>query len=271
MPELPEVETTRRGISPHLLNQSVQQVIIRNRNLRWPISRQLANDIKDQTITSIERRGKYLLLGTDKGTLIIHLGMSGSLRILPCDEEVKKHDHFDLQMKNGQCLRLHDPRRFGAVLWTRKSPETHKLLSALGPEPLSEQFNTEYLFNRSRQRKQVIKTFIMDSKIVTGVGNIYASEALFLAGIHPKHAAGRISQTRYAKLAESIKTVLEAAIEQGGTTLKDFTQSDGKPGYFKQQLNVYGRADESCTSCGTKIKQLTLGQRASYFCPHCQK
>ena len=270
MPELPEVETTRRGIEPHLLKQTVAQVVIRNRNLRWPISRQLASDIKNQTIQSIDRRGKYLLLKTDKGSLIIHLGMSGSLRIVNSDTPVNKHDHFDLQMKNGQCLRLHDPRRFGAVLWTRKPPQQHKLLSALGPEPLQDQFNAEYLFNRSRKRKQSIKTFIMDSKTVTGVGNIYASEALFLAGVHPKAIAGRISRVRYEKLVAAIKSVLQAAIQQGGTTLKDFTQSDGKPGYFKQQLNVYGREAEPCPNCGTPIKQLTLGQRASYYCPRCQ-
>ena len=271
MPELPEVETTCRGITPHLLGQKVKQVIIRNRNLRWPITRSLSSDIKNQTITSIARRGKYLLLNTEIGSLIMHLGMSGSLRILPSATEPAKHDHFDLVTTHGKCLRLHDPRRFGAVLWTRKSPYEHKLLKDLGPEPLTDDFNGQYLFNRSRGRKRNIKTFIMDSKIVTGVGNIYASEALFMAGIHPQRAAGRISEQRYEKLVNAIKNVLMAAIQQGGTTLKDFTQTDGKPGYFKQQLNVYGRAGENCKQCSHVIKHLVQAQRATYYCSHCQK
>ena len=271
MPELPEVETTCRGITPHLLGQKVKQVIIRNRNLRWPITRSLASDIKNQTIISIERRGKYLLLNTEIGSLIIHLGMSGSLRIIPSKTEPEKHDHFDLVTTHGKCLRLHDPRRFGAVLWTRKSPYEHKLLIDLGPEPLTDDFNGQHLFNRSRGRKINIKTFIMDSKIVTGVGNIYASEALFMAGILPQRAAGRISQARYETLVNAIKNVLMAAIQQGGTTLKDFTQSDGKPGYFKQQLNVYGREGESCKQCNNIIKHLVLAQRATYYCSQCQK
>ncbi|MDH5572299.1 MAG: bifunctional DNA-formamidopyrimidine glycosylase/DNA-(apurinic or apyrimidinic site) lyase [Gammaproteobacteria bacterium] len=271
MPELPEVETTLRGITPYLLQQTVKQVIIRNKNLRWPITRSLAADIKNQTIQSLQRRGKYLLLNTEAGSLIIHLGMSGSLRILPASTAPQKHDHFDLITTQGQCLRLHDPRRFGAVLWTRKSPFEHKLLKDLGPEPLTDEFNSPYVFNRSRGRKQNIKVFIMDSKIVTGVGNIYASEALFIAGIHPARAAGRIALARYETLVQSVKEVLLAAIQQGGTTLRDFTQSDGKPGYFKQQLNVYGRAGESCHRCGSEIKHRVLAQRATYFCPQCQK
>jgi len=271
MPELPEVETTRRGIEPHLLDQTITKVIVRNRKLRWPVPSQLASELRQQTIRTIKRRGKYLLLGVDKGTLILHLGMSGSLRVLPVDSTPEKHDHVELQLASGQCLRLRDPRRFGAVLWTRRDPLKHRLLATLGPEPLLAEFDDDYLYARSRGRKQAIKAFIMDSKIVVGVGNIYASEALFLAGIHPQRAAGRISQKRYQQLTSAIKKVLTAAIRQGGTTLRDFTNSDGSPGYFKQRLKVYGRAGQACPTCTQPIRQQTIGQRASYYCPHCQK
>jgi len=271
MPELPEVETTRRGIEAHLLGHHISKVIVRNRKLRWPVPANLSRELHQQAVSSVTRRGKYLLLGFDKGTLIIHLGMSGSLRILPVDSHPEKHDHVELQLDSGQCLRLRDPRRFGCVLWTRRDPLKHKLLASLGPEPLLADFDGDTLYNRSRGRKQAIKSFIMDSKVVVGVGNIYASEALFLAGIHPLRAAGRISSQRYQQLAAVIKTVLAAAIEQGGTTLRDFTSSDGSPGYFKQQLNVYGRAGEFCPNCKHSIRQLNIAQRASYYCPHCQK
>ncbi len=271
MPELPEVETTRRGIEPHLLGYSIRKVIVRNRKLRWPVPANLSGELQQQIVASVKRRGKYLLLGFDKGTLIIHLGMSGSLRILPSTCAAEKHDHVELQLSSGQCLRLRDPRRFGCVLWTRRDPLKHKLLVSLGPEPLLENFDGDYLYARSRTRKQAIKSFIMDSKVVVGVGNIYASEALFLAGIHPLRAAGRISAQRYQQLALVIKTVLAAAIKQGGTTLRDFTASDGSPGYFQQQLNVYGRAGEACTKCKQAIRQQTIAQRASYYCPHCQR
>ncbi len=271
MPELPEVETTRRGIEPHLLEQPITKVIVRNRKLRWPVPSQLPTELRQQTIHAVKRRGKYLLLSFDKGSLIIHLGMSGSLRILPIDSPPEKHDHVELQLASGQCLRLRDPRRFGAVLWTRRDPLKHKLLATLGPEPLLAEFNGDYLYTRSRGRKQAIKSFIMDSKVVVGVGNIYASEALFLAAIHPQRAAGRISEKRYHQLSVAIKKVLTAAIRQGGTTLRDFTHSDGAPGYFKQQLNVYGRAEEVCPNCAQPIRQLKIAQRASYYCPRCQK
>lgn len=271
MPELPEVETTRRGIEPHLLQQSITRVIVRNRKLRWPVPSHLATELYQQTIRAVLRRGKYLLLRFDHGTLILHLGMSGSLRILPVASTPQKHDHVEWQLSNGQCLRLRDPRRFGAVLWTRRDPLRHRLLVALGPEPLLADFDGEYLFKRSRGRRQAIKSFIMDGKIVVGVGNIYASEALFRAGIHPLRAAGRISLKRHQKLSTAIKGILLAAIEQGGTTLRDFTDSDGSPGYFQQQLNVYGRAGQACPHCSQTIRQQSIGQRASYYCPHCQK
>ncbi|VAX11087.1 Formamidopyrimidine-DNA glycosylase [hydrothermal vent metagenome] len=271
MPELPEVETTRSGIEPHLLRQTITRVIVRNRKLRWPVPANLSSELRQQCVNTVSRRGKYLLLGFDNGSLIIHLGMSGSLRILPVQTPAEKHEHVELQLSSGDCLRLRDPRRFGCVLWTRHDPLKHKLLATLGPEPLLADFDGDYLYARSRNRKQAIKSFIMDSKIVVGVGNIYASEALFLAGIHPQRAAGRIADKRYQQLATVIKKVLAAAIRQGGTTLRDFTASDGSPGYFKQQLNVYGRATEACPNCGQPIHQLTIAQRASYYCPACQK
>ena len=224
-----------------------------------------------QKILSVERRAKYILISTKAGTLIIHLGMSGSLRIVKSNTPFDKHDHFDLILKNGDCLRLHDPRRFGSVLWTNKPPLEHKLLCKLGPEPISELFTAAKIYKLSRKRSVTIKQFIMNGHIVVGVGNIYASEALFLAGIHPRKAAGKISLVRYEKLVTAIKKVLAAAIKQGGTTLKDFTQSDGKPGYFQQKLNVYGRKDEACTVCKKPISHCMLGQRATYYCTQCQK
>ena len=271
MPELPEVETTRRGIAPHIENNVITEVIVRNRSLRWPIPKGLNNKLKNQKVLSVLRRGKYLLIKTRAGNLIIHLGMSGSLRILPTTRPAEKHDHFELQFKDGSCLRLRDPRRFGAVLWSKDNPLEHKLLTQLGPEPLKKEFHDTYLFEQSRNRKTTVKQFIMDSKIVVGVGNIYASESLFLAGIHPKRLAAKISKQRYLRLTKTIKQVLTEAIKQGGTTLKDFTASDGKPGYFKQQLNVYDRKDEPCLKCKKPIKHITLGQRSTFYCSGCQK
>jgi len=271
MPELPEVETTCKGISKHLINKTVAKVIIRQPKLRWPIPARLKKELPQNKIISVKRRAKYILIATNAGTLIIHLGMSGSLRIVKANTPFDKHDHFDLVLKNRTCLRLHDPRRFGAVLWTKKPILEHKLLCKLGPEPLSSEFTNDYIYEKSRKRKVNIKQFIMNGHIVVGVGNIYASEALFLAGIHPRKAAGSISLPRYEKLVKSIKQVLTAAIKQGGTTLKDFTQSDGKPGYFQQQLNVYGRAGEACAVCGKTISRCVLGQRTTYYCTHCQK
>ncbi len=271
MPELPEVETSLRGIEPYIKGQRVSDVVIRQAKLRWPISRDLAKQLKGQTIENLQRRGKYILLFSTTGTVIIHLGMSGSLRILDTHIDAGKHDHIDIQFANGKLLRLRDPRRFGAVLWTRKDPLKHKLLKHLGPEPLSDEFNVDYLYEAGRHRKVAIKTLIMNSQIVVGVGNIYASESLFLAGINPQRSASRISRTRYALLVTAIKKILTDAIRQGGTTLRDFTQQDGKPGYFQQTLSVYGRSGESCKTCGASIKQITQTQRSTFYCPVCQR
>lgn len=270
MPELPEVETACRGISPHITGKVVQSVVIRQRKLRWPIPPTINRLLPGQRIDKVSRRGKYLLLHTNAGTLILHLGMSGSLRITNHRENVEKHDHVDIVFSKECILRLRDPRRFGAVLWTSRSPYSHKLLRSLGPEPLSEEFNVDLLFKQSRNRKVAIKPFIMNSKIVVGVGNIYANETLFLAGIHPSTPAGRISQARYQRLLIAIKKVLSEAIEVGGTTLRDFTNGEGKPGYFQQKLQVYGRAGEPCTHCGTHITLIQQAQRATYYCTQCQ-
>lgn len=270
MPELPEVETTRLGITPHIRGQTVKQVIVRQRQLRWPVSPQLRRVLPGQKILDVKRRGKYLLLNTQAGTVIIHLGMSGSLRIVENDVPPEKHDHVDIVFRNHVALRLRDPRRFGAVLWTSRHTDKHPLLKSLGPEPLSDNFNVDYLFQRSRKRKISIKAFIMDSKVVVGVGNIYANEALFRAGIRPTLGAGKISRIRYQKLVTAIKNVLDEAITQGGTTLRDFTNEQGSPGYFKQQLMVYGRAGQPCSTCKANIKLVKQNQRATYYCPQCQ-
>lgn len=270
MPELPEVETTRRGITPHVKGKTIAHVVVRDSRLRWPIPKNLNRTLAGEKILDVQRRGKYLLLRTAKGTLIMHLGMSGSLRVIKHELEAGKHDHFDLVLSNGKALRLRDPRRFGAVLWTRDDPPRHKLLKDLGPEPLSNEFSGEYLHANSRKRKLAVKAFIMDSKIVVGVGNIYASEALFKAGIHPKRQAGRISLERYEKLAAAIREVLAKAIEAGGTTLRDFQNSEGEPGYFAQALNVYGRAGEACQVCGETVSLVTIAQRSTFFCKICQ-
>ena len=271
MPELPEVETTRRGIAPHIEGMTVSDVIVRHQQLRWPVPRGLKTKLVGHKVKSVSRRAKYLLLAFDHGTLVLHLGMSGSLRIIDGSLPAEKHDHLDIVFANGKALRLTDPRRFGAVLWTRGDPQQHELIAHLGPEPLSEAFTGDHLFQRSRGRKSTIKQFIMDGKIVVGVGNIYASESLFLAGINPKRLAGKVSRERYGKLAGAIKQVLAAAIKQGGTTLRDFVGGDGKPGYFAQQLNVYAREGKPCRVCGTPIKQLVLGQRSTCYCPQCQR
>ena len=271
MPELPEVETTRFGIAPHLLGQTVQTVTIRQRQLRWPIPTVLDSTLPGQTITAVNRRAKYLSLHTTAGTAIVHLGMSGSLRITALNEAWKKHDHVSIELNSGQCLRLHDPRRFGALLWTTEPIEQHPLLQKLGPEPLGNAFNGPYLYEQSRQRRTPVKLFIMDGTVVVGVGNIYASEALFMAGIDPRRAAGRISLARYEQLATKIRQVLQDAITQGGTTLRDFVGGQGEPGYFKQYLRVYGRQKQPCRTCQTVIRQIRLGQRSSYFCPSCQR
>ena len=271
MPELPEVETTRRGIQHHVVNKNITEVVVRHRGLRWPVPAKLGQYLQGQCFSTVTRRGKYLLLSTAQGTLIIHLGMSGSLRIVAQSTPAAKHDHLDICFNDHTCLRLRDPRRFGAVLWTAKDPLQHKLLNQLGPEPLAEEFDEDYLFHRSRKRHSSIKQFIMNSKIVVGVGNIYANEALFYAGIRPTVPAGKVSKARYKKLVAAIKQVLLNAIASGGTTLQDFTASDGSPGYFKQQLAVYDRAAQPCVLCGKPILAIQQQGRASYYCPRCQR
>ena len=269
MPELPEVETTRRGLLPNLSGRSFQKAIIRNPSLRWPVPMRLASRLKGQLVRTIERRGKYLLFRCNSGTLMIHLGMSGSLRIVSSEEPPIKHDHIDLIFSSGNVLRYHDPRRFGSFHWITNGQE-HPLLASLGPEPLSEKFDGNYLFEQSRRRSISVKQFIMDGKIVVGVGNIYASEALFLSGIRPGKASKRISRERYLKLAASIKIVLQSAIKEGGTTLRDFVGASGLPGYFSLKLNVYGRQGRKCNLCQAIIRCKVLGQRASFYCPACQ-
>ncbi|GMG86175.1 bifunctional DNA-formamidopyrimidine glycosylase/DNA-(apurinic or apyrimidinic site) lyase [Biformimicrobium ophioploci] len=271
MPELPEVETTCRGIAPHITGKTVQQVIVREPRLRWPVPADLAQVIEGQTLLSVSRRAKYLLLEFEYGHAIWHLGMSGSLRIVAADNPPMAHDHVDWLFDDGTVLRYRDPRRFGALLWCAGAPDQHELLRHLGPEPLSDAFSGDYLFQRSRGRKQAVKTFLMDGRIVVGVGNIYANEALFKAGIRPDRAAGRISSARYEHLAGQVKAVLARAIEQGGTTLQDFVGGDGEPGYFAQELLVYGRGGQKCVQCGSVLKETVLGQRATVFCGRCQR
>lgn len=270
MPELPEVETTCRGIEPHLVNRRVKAVIVRQPKLRWPVPEALADILEGEKLLEVSRRGKYLLLRFAVGHLLIHLGMSGNLRIVSKREDPSFHDHVDIEFTADKVLRLNDPRRFGAVLWTAEAVEAHELIAHLGPEPLSDTFTAEYLYERSRKRKQAIKTFIMDSKVVVGVGNIYANEALFAAGIRPTKAAGLVSRKKIELLAHEIKTVLAKAIKQGGTTLKDFVGGDGKPGYFQQQLQVYGRQGQPCRACKKPLKEVRLGQRSTVYCTSCQ-
>lgn len=271
MPELPEVETTRRGIAPHVTGRTIRDVVVRNAHLRWPVPRRLRQLLQGKTMQDVGRRGKYLLLTTDGGTLIMHLGMSGSLRILPSGTTAGKHDHVDILLDDDRCLRLNDPRRFGSIHWTTRDPALHPLLRDLGPEPLGTRFDAGYLHGLARGRRIAVKQFIMDSHVVVGVGNIYANEALYRAGIHPARAAGRISQARYARLAMAIREVIRDAITHGGTTLRDFVASDGRPGYFRHELQVYGRAGEPCAGCGATLRHITQGQRSTFYCPRCQR
>ena len=270
MPELPEVETTRRGLTPHIKGKTIRAVIVRNKHLRWPVPASLARDLPGRQILDITRRAKYLLFRFDAGTLIVHLGMSGSLRVADCQQAAEKYDHVEIVLDTGLCLRLRDPRRFGAVLWTTKEPAQHKLLKDLGPEPLSDAFDGDYLYAKSRGRKSAIRDFLMNTKIIAGIGNIYANEALFHARIPPRCAAGKISRVRCAGLALAIRTTLEKAIHAGGTTLRDFRNGDGRPGYFQQSLYVYGRSGEPCGVCHTLVRGLRIGQRSAFYCPHCQ-
>lgn len=269
MPELPEVETSRRGIEPHIVDATVTAVIIRNRRLRWPISPAVDRNLAGQTITSVGRRAKYLLINTNNGTAILHLGMSGSVFIVDHDTPAGIHDHVDIEFDSGKILRFRDPRRFGSLHWS-KHPLRHKLLINLGPEPLTDGFCGEYLRKKSRGRRVSIKQFIMNAQVVVGVGNIYASEALYLAGINPRRTAGRIALLRYELLASVIKEVLARAITAGGTTLRDFYGGDGEAGYFQQQLQVYGRNGEPCRRCKAEITVIVQGQRSTYYCKRCQ-
>ncbi len=271
MPELPEVETTRRGLWPYLENRVLRQVLARRKNLRWPIP-DVVTAMRNQPVIALQRRAKYLLLQLPDGHIITHLGMSGSMRVeLSADAAVRKHDHVDWLLDSGNIIRFHDPRRFGFMLWQAgDDPEQHKLLSNLGPEPLGEGFSGEWLWSNSRNRNVAVKSFLMNNRIVVGVGNIYASEALFMAGIHPLRAAGRISLQRYAVLAEKVVEVLQRSITQGGTTLRDFVGGQGEPGYFKQQLMVYDREGRHCKRCDGIIRSKVIGQRNSYYCPKCQ-
>ena len=296
MPELPEVETTRRGLAPHLEGRRIEAVTLRRPDLRWPIPREISDLLPTSTITSVRRRAKYLLMDTEIGTAIWHLGMSGSLRVLAVDTPVRAHDHVDMLIEgfaptpslprtrgreknaahalhassNARVLRFNDPRRFGCLLW-QPPGETHELLRELGPEPLSEDFDGDYLFQRSRGRNVAVKAFLMDQKVVVGVGNIYVAEALFAAGVSPMRAAGKVSRERYADIAREVRTILDYAIRRGGTTLRDFISPDGAPGYFEQELSVYGRGGAPCPRCGRALKQSMLAQRATTWCGHCQK
>lgn len=269
MPELPEVETTRRGIAPLLEGRQISQLLVRNPNLRWRVD--LPANLPGQTIERISRRAKYLLFQLTSGTLIVHLGMSGNLRVLPAGSAYLQHDHIAWQLDNGFELRLNDPRRFGSVHWHSGDPEEHWLLRQLGVEPLANEFNGAYLKVCARRRRVAVKNFIMDAHIVVGVGNIYANEALFLAGIRPSVRANRVPLLAYERLASAIREVLLQAIEMGGTTLRNFVKQDGNPGYFKQSLNVYGRQDQPCRRCDRPLTGIRIGQRATVYCRNCQR
>ncbi|CAH8222449.1 bifunctional DNA-formamidopyrimidine glycosylase/DNA-(apurinic or apyrimidinic site) lyase [Vibrio aestuarianus] len=269
MPELPEVEVSKMGITPHLVGQTIQLMTFRTPKLRWDIPQEL-KQLEGQVIRTISRRAKYLLIETDIGSAIVHLGMSGSLRVLDCDFAAGKHDHVDLKLTNGKVLRYNDPRRFGAWLWCEKG-QSHSVLSNIGPEPLTEEFSADYMLHKAKSKRIAVKQFIMENKVVVGVGNIYASESLFNARIHPTRPANSISEGEWVRLVSEIKSVLASAIQQGGTTLKDFAQADGKPGYFAQELNVYGKAKQLCPVCGEAIEEQKIAQRNTFFCSSCQK
>lgn len=270
MPELPEVETTRRGIEPLVAGARVERVAVRQRRLRWPIPREIERELAGAGMLGVKRRAKYLLLESERGTAIAHLGMSGSFSLVAADAAAGPHDHYDLVFEGGRALRFTDPRKFGSLLWGGREPLRHKLLAGLGPEPLSAEFSGVWLKERSLGRRVAVKSFVMMSAVVAGVGNIYASEALFRAGIHPLRAAGRVALRRYELLAGAIRAVLREAIEAGGTTLRDFADASGRPGYFAQRLDVYDREGRPCSYCAAQIRRRVIGQRASYYCAACQ-
>ena len=271
MPELPEVETTRRGVAPYVERQKVTAVRIYDRRLRWPVPRELTRRLIGRVVDRIDRRSKYLLFRVGQDTLIVHLGMTGSLRVFSAPPPRQAHDHVDLEFESGIVLRYRDPRRFGAMLWAPASSREHPLLAGLGPEPFAPEFNAEYLYSATRRRRAAIKLALMDNRLVVGVGNIYASEALFRAGIRPARAASRISKERYARLVDAVRDTLTDAIAKGGSTLRDYVDARGEPGYFQLDYCVYGRASEPCRVCGTAIRCVRLGARASYYCPKCQR
>lgn len=271
MPELPEVETTRRGIAPSVADRVIERVIVREPRLRWRVPRDLPKLAAGQRVRELRRRAKYLIFDLERGSMILHLGMSGSLRVMHSETPSILHDHVDIVLDSGLCLRFNDPRRFGSLLWTADDPLAHPLLRSLAPEPLSEEFDGAYLAKAARGRRVAIKQMIMNSQVVVGVGNIYASEALFRAGIRPRRAAGRVTRSELDALAKSIKAVLSDAIREGGTTLRDYVNPEGMPGYFRQRLYVYERGGEPCRICKTPIRQFVQGQRSTYFCQGCQK
>lgn len=270
MPELPEVETTRRGLVPRVVGHRIRDVVVRDPRLRWPVPRDLAARLRGVRVRSIARRGKYLLFDCGEGHLLVHLGMSGRLTVVPPDRPVRRHDHVDLALDSGEVVRLNDPRRFGAMLWVR-DPSRHPLLDGLGIEPFDEAFGGRYLHERARARRVPVKQFLMDSRIVTGVGNIYANEALFAAGIHPARAAGRISRDRYERLAAAVRATLERALAAGGSTLRDFVGAGGEPGHFQLEYAVYGRAGEPCPACGAPVRATRQAGRSSFHCASCQR
>lgn len=271
MPELPEVETARRGLELHLAGRRIAALRVRDRRLRRPIPHRLGARLRGATVTAVRRRAKYLLIVTDRGTALLHLGMSGSLRVVGAGTPPAAHDHYDLVLANGCVIRYRDPRRFGLLLWAGMHPDRHRLLAGLGPEPFSPEFDGDYLFRRSRGRSAPVKAFLMDGRIVAGVGNIYANEALFRAAVHPGRAAGRIAAERYRLLAQAVRTVLDEAIAAGGTTLRDFVAAEGEPGYFRLRLAAYEHEGEPCRRCGRALERRVIAQRASYFCPGCQR
>ena len=271
MPELPEVETIRRGLAPILAGRRITQVTVRHRGLRWPVSQALEQQIEGRTVRSVNRRGKYLLLGCDAGTLIVHLGMSGSLCVVAGSIPPGRHDHLDAVLNDGRVLRFNDPRRFGSLHWVEGDPLAHPLLAPLGPEPLEPGFDGEWLFRTAHGRKAAIKHVLMDSHLLAGIGNIYANEALFQAGIHPGRSAGRLSLARYRLLAQALTDVLQRALDAGGSTLRNFVDATGAPGYFQQQYGVYGRNGKPCRNCGAAIRAVRQGQRSTFYCPRCQR
>jgi formamidopyrimidine-DNA glycosylase len=271
MPELPEVETIRRGIEPHVVGKRIARVVVHDRRLRWPVPANFARKLAGRRIAGVARRGKYLLLDLTGDRVILHMGMTGRLFVLPPDTPWRKHDHVDFFLERGKLLRFHDPRRFGAALWWPAAQQSHPLLAGMGPEPLADDFSAEYLFARSRGRSAAVKSFLMDGRIVVGVGNIYAVEALFRAGIRPQRAAGRLTRDDCTRLVAAVRAVLNEAIEQGGTTFRDFQGAQGDPGEFVVHLRVYDRAGQPCLTCGTAIKRIVIGQRSTFYCPRCQR